>query len=826
MNQTQLILITALTKLGFRVSAEKTVAHGVEIPLHVRNNPDGTARWIWPTTLKSPDFLAFYLESTWRSKLLASGIRGLFATGLQRGFVSSSLSVWMNEEDAKLWSQRFGEEWSLFTGTVGPYRKAIVHFKKDKASYFVKVGMTELSNMKLQVEWSFLDQMEYKRIPQLSVPRAWNLTRGVVMMEDVKNGGQRESRLTNLHWFALRNIYRASTAQMPIGQVPAFQRALQIIEKLSHSNDARLPSGMLSKIKALGETINPNQVIRVSIAHGDFTPWNMYVNGDKLHVYDWEMASPEMPILFDAFHFISQSAILEHRWDFARLWDEVDMQMSGGIAQQILHETGTDLVVAKKLYYFLFVASQLEMYHQQEKWHMQVDWLINAWNEAISKLLHQEKMKTSRQLILIDAFDFLKLKKYACLKWNHTNIIDLPSDSDVDMVMSKMDASAFESMLRNHPLVERVFKQARSFMTTIQVETNEGEWLTFDLISKLKRKSIEFMSADQVIANSVAHPSGVQVASLTDQFFYSIMFFTLNGAVIPEKYIQFYEQMSDEESAGAIEQLQAFLGVKKLRMYDVLHSSKKLHGALVDKLQAQEVNRGWQGLKNKMSYVYDNLPLIHHQRGFIITFSGVDGAGKSTVIEHVKTHLEKVMRRRVVVIRHRPSLLPILSAYTHGKKEAEKMAAERLPRKGTNRSVMSSLFRFGYYYIDYLIGQFVVKIKYTMRGYVVLYDRYYYDFMHDSKRSNITLPPFVTNLGFKLLMKPQLNFFLYASASAIRKRKQELDIEEINELSEKYLKHFDALNREEGSARFVTIHNVHLENTLRVIQHQISQQVV
>jgi thymidylate kinase len=284
--------------------------------------------------------------------------------------------------------------------------------------------------------------------------------------------------------------------------------------------------------------------------------------------------------------------------------------------------------------------------------------------------------------------------------------------------------------------------------------------------------------------------------------------------------------MSDEESAGAIEQLQAFLGVKKLRMYDVLHSSKKLHGALVDKLQAQEVNRGWQGLKNKMSYVYDNLPLIHHQRGFIITFSGVDGAGKSTVIEHVKTHLEKVMRRRVVVIRHRPSLLPILSAYTHGKKEAEKMAAERLPRKGTNRSVMSSLFRFGYYYIDYLIGQFVVKIKYTMRGYVVLYDRYYYDFMHDSKRSNITLPPFVTNLGFKLLMKPQLNFFLYASASAIRKRKQELDIEEINELSEKYLKHFDALNREEGSARFVTIHNVHLENTLRVIQHQISQQVV
>ncbi|MFM1999781.1 MAG: hypothetical protein RL204_1728, partial [Bacteroidota bacterium] len=240
---------------------------------------------------------------------------------------------------------------------------------------------------------------------------------------------------------------------------------------------------------------------------------------------------------------------------------------------------------------------------------------------------------------------------------------------------------------------------------------------------------------------------------------------------------------------------------------------------------ALKCNKGFAGIKNQLAYTVDNLPLIHHQKGFIITFSGVDGAGKSTVIEHVKTHLEKVMRRRVVVIRHRPSLLPILSAYTHGKAQAEKMAADRLPRKGTNKSTFSSLLRFGYYYVDYLFGQFIVMVKYTMRGYVVLYDRYYYDFMHDSKRSNIKVPEYITNFGFKFLMKPSLNFYLYASAAAIRKRKQELEVDEINELSAKYLKQFNELNMKQGAARFVTIHNVHLENTLRVIQHQISQKV-
>jgi thymidylate kinase len=362
-------------------------------------------------------------------------------------------------------------------------------------------------------------------------------------------------------------------------------------------------------------------------------------------------------------------------------------------------------------------------------------------------------------------------------------------------------------------------------MRTIQIETKDGEWLTFDLINQLKRKSLQFMEVQQMIANAEEHGSGVRVASLMDQFTYTLMFFTLNGSSIPEKYISFYSAQQDDFKLEACDKMARFIGVSKIRFEHLLKNNKEYQEPLATAVAAMPVNKGFAGMKNQLAYVVDNLPLIHHQKGFIITFSGVDGAGKSTVIEHVKSHLEKVMRRRVVVIRHRPSLLPILSAYTHGKAQAEKMAADRLPRKGTNKSTFSSLLRFGYYYIDYLFGQFIVMVKYTMRGYVVLYDRYYYDFMHDSKRSNIKVPEYITNFGFKFLMKPSLNFYLYASAAAIRKRKQELEVEEINELSAKYLKQFNELNMKQGSARFVTIHNVHLENTLRVIQHQISQQV-
>ena len=98
----------------------------------------------------------------------------------------------------------------------------------------------------------------------------------------------------------------------------------------------------------------------------------------------------------------------------------------------------------------------------------------------------------------------------------------------------------------------------------------------------------------------------------------------------------------------------------------------------------------------------------------IVTFSGIDGAGKSSIISAVQPLIEKTFRRPVVVLRHRPSVLPILSAWKLGKEQAEKASVAKLPRTGTNQSKMGSLIRFFYYYSDYLFGQYYVFWKYTL----------------------------------------------------------------------------------------------------------------
>ena len=58
--------------------------------------------------------------------------------------------------------------------------------------------------------------------------------------------------------------------------------------------------------------------------------------------------------------------------------------------------------------------------------------------------------------------------------------------------------------------------------------------------------------------------------------------------------------------------------------------------------------------------------------GKITGIVGPDGAGKTTILTKVKELIEDKYKKEVVVLRHRPSILPILSAIKHGKKEAEK----------------------------------------------------------------------------------------------------------------------------------------------------------
>lgn len=203
-------------------------------------------------------------------------------------------------------------------------------------------------------------------------------------------------------------------------------------------------------------------------------------------------------------------------------------------------------------------------------------------------------------------------------------------------------------------------------------------------------------------------------------------------------------------------------------------------------------------------------------KNLVISFNGVDGAGKTTILRLVSDKL-KESGHRVIELRARPSILPILSSFKYGKKKAESIASSSLPRLGKNNSKISSFFRFVYYLVDYIFGQIYVYLRYSKRGYTIVYDRFYYDYIVDPKRANIVLNPKIAKFFLNFIRQPNINIFLYAPAEVILSRKQELNQEDILNLTHAYMALFQSLDKQYSSS-YACIENIDLIKTMQNIE--------
>ena len=71
------------------------------------------------------------------------------------------------------------------------------------------------------------------------------------------------------------------------------------------------------------------------------------------------------------------------------------------------------------------------------------------------------------------------------------------------------------------------------------------------------------------------------------------------------------------------------------------------------------------------------------------------------------------------------------------------------------------------------------------------------------------------------MRKPDLNILLYAPVDDILRRKQELDADTIQELTDGYLRLFDRLSGSSTRSVYLPLENTDKERTLRVIESAI-----
>ena len=151
-----------------------------------------------------------------------------------------------------------------------------------------------------------------------------------------------------------------------------------------------------------------------------------------------------------------------------------------------------------------------------------------------------------------------------------------------------------------------------------------------------------------------------------------------------------------------------------------------------------------------------------------IIFLGVDGTGKSTLINSVYKKNKKKFEK-------------IHFAPDYFKKKNKPITN---PHQQIKRSMVFSFFKIIYWIINY---QIFTILNYNSKK-IYIFDRYIYDVMIDPLRYRFSLSKIVITKIIKFAIKPDLIVLLTGNPKKIYSRKKELTLKDTIELNDKYIK--------------------------------------
>jgi Phosphotransferase enzyme family len=354
------------------------------------NNPDGSIRWLYPMGSKKPYFLKLYNGSGWRGSFFRTVFSLAFQSGRERLARSGDLHVFYQKQPplGGLLSLCPSGNMAIFTGTVGENRKAVVALEDQQGQHwFYKQPLTKAAEKLTQNEASVLADLSQFDFKKIAIPTAKPYGAGI-MVSDVKPTAASNSfDLQLAHFEAVGELAQCTLQQQRLGDLSFWKETNDHLEALQSQrilND--LPPDtvnlVIAKLLALRSKMDPEKKIPSTLAHGDFTPWNMYLSNGKLHVYDWEL-SERLPLLYDAFHFIFQSGVLVKRQPYNGIQTAIFSIKNKEVVQRMLVGQGSTFEELYQLYLLRNTSYYLLKYLRQKPLHTQAHWQLTAWDAAL-----------------------------------------------------------------------------------------------------------------------------------------------------------------------------------------------------------------------------------------------------------------------------------------------------------------------------------------------------------------------------------------------------------------------------------------------------------
>ena len=305
------------------------IVKGSGEPFYRLTNADGK-EWLMPMR-NMRVAMNLYQPSGRNGKLLKSLFPVLHRIPFVRKVVGASMEhCQLNESLKEMLSRQFHEnelEFAVFYGTPCVHQKITVQVSRRHRilGYFKLSDSPEIGEL-FRHEAHCLEVLHchgVTDIPQCLYYGKLNESTHVFVQNTVKSP---QSKVVH-HWTPMHDAFVATlhqqTQKTVLFEHSDYYRTLTALRE--HTD--WLPKGMdvgpivaaMNGIMAMWK----GKEVNFTAYHGDFTPWNMFVESGRLFVFDWEYAQLSYPPHLDRYHFFTQTAIFERRWTAKEIADSL-----------------------------------------------------------------------------------------------------------------------------------------------------------------------------------------------------------------------------------------------------------------------------------------------------------------------------------------------------------------------------------------------------------------------------------------------------------------------------------------------------------------------
>jgi thymidylate kinase len=363
-------------------------------------------------------------------------------------------------------------------------------------------------------------------------------------------------------------------------------------------------------------------------------------------------------------------------------------------------------------------------------------------------------------------------------------------DTDIDFMVSDTDFASVPQMILKvaRATGTRVFHtvghelSARSFSLGYQA----GEDLIIvqpDSSSDYRHFGLLWLRADEVLVARRKHPRGFWIPAAAHEFAYYLIK-RLNKRSLNEKHGEKLHQLFMEDSNGCERIIERFwkgrnraILARMARTSDWTDITSSMESIRAE-LKRNSAESFSQRFRTVPEQALHQVRRVMNPTGGWIAIMGPDGAGKSAVIEAIRAQF-RFAYHKVKCFHLRPKSL---------RRGNDTHTAVTDPHGKPPRGWIASVAKVFFLIADYWLGYLLQIAPAMQRSQLIVFDRYLYDLLVDSKRVRYGGPAWLLRFAARVIPHPHLVILLDAPADVLWTRKQEVPFNEVMRQRDAYCK--------------------------------------